>query len=219
MGVTIIGQVGPRLVADGSNTEIRQIRDGGLGVADSHSRYAELASRGQVFSVFTPALAGSTIVAANSAPPAAAAAVLLAILNPLGSGVNLEILRSFVNHISGTPAAGPWAYCATVANGAITAATNATSTNHFNPQATSKAKAWSQTALTGGPVFTMVRLVPTIQFAGAIAATTPNQAVTEEVAGDIIVPPGIALCLAPPGAGTTHIVTVGLTWAEIPILF
>jgi hypothetical protein len=222
MGVTIIGQVGPRLVADGSNTEVRQIRDGGLAVADTHGRYAELTSRGQVYSVFTP-LSGALMIAAYAAPPAAGAAVLLTVLNPLGSGVNFEIIRSYVNHVSaGTGAgAGAWAYCTAVQNASITLATNAIATNHFNPQITGKSKVWiTPSGLTGGTVFQNTRLLPSAILAGAvITSATAGLAVTDEVAGDVVVPPGVAITIAPPSAGTAHTAAVGLTWAEIPILF
>lgn len=217
MGTVFSGQVGPRILVDGGYSELRLGYESQLMTADARARYTEMAQRGQVWSVEN-ALTGSTIVSGNVAPPAAAAAVLLGILNPVGSGVNLEIVRGWLAHISGTPGAGLWAYCIALQNATITAAANATPRNHISGAAGAKAQAYSQTALTGGVVFNTVRPFPSAMFAGALAATTPGQIAMDEVAGDIVVKPGYMVVLAPPAAGTTHVVTAGLTWAEVPAL-
>jgi hypothetical protein len=54
-------------------------------------------------------------------------------------------------------------------------------------------------------------------FAGALAATTPGQTAVDNVDGAIVVPPGGLLTIAPPAAGTTHIVGAGIQYAEVPL--
>lgn len=211
-------QVGPIVRADSSyEGPFRASRQGDLIVCDGHGRFYELASRNQMFCAFT-ANAGTTIVAGNVAPPAAAAATVLSILNPIGSGVNLEILQGWVMHISGTPGAGLWSWSATNTGVSITAAEAVAQKGALLiGQGVTKAKAWSQTALTGGIVHVNIRPFPSAMFAGAIAATTPGQTAVDNVDGAIVVVPGGLLTLAPPAAGTTHIVCAGIQYAEIPL--
>jgi hypothetical protein len=215
MGVTVEGQVGPRTVQDGANTELRQTRMGGLVVADGHGRYWEPASRGYSFCV-TTALAGTTIVAANNAPPAAAAATILSLYNPLNTQVNASILRVGIGSISGTPGAGSFAYCVSY-NNVITAAQNATPLNTLSGQQTSKCKGFTQTGLTGGLVHTTLRAAPYTMFAGAIAATTPGLYMVEELAGSVVLPPGGVFTIASPATGTTHIVYAYIDYEEVPV--
>ncbi len=208
--------VGPVPITDGAGLDrLRQGRQGEQIVATGHGDYYEQASRSEVFSAFT-AQTGTTIVSGNVAPPAAAAATVLSILNPIDSGVNLEILRGWVMHISGTPGAGAFFWCGTAAGASITAATNATARSTVAGGAkASVASVWTQTALTGGTVHTNLRPFPTAQFAGAIAATTPGQVAIDEVRGSIVVAPGGVLTIAPAATGTTHIVVAGIEWAEV----
>lgn len=211
-------QVGPVVRADSTyEGAFRTSRQSDLVVCDGHSRWYEQCSRNQIFTAFT-ALAGTTIVAGNVAPPAAAAATVLSILNPVGSGVNLEILQGWVFHISGTPGAGFWAWCACNPGTSITAVEAiAQKGANLIGQGVTKAKAWSQTALTGGVVHATIRPFPTAMFAGALAATTPGQTAVDNVDGAIVVPPGGLLTIAPPAAGTTHIVGAGIQYAEVPL--
>lgn len=214
--------IGPIVTGDGQVSDrlrVGQSRE--LIVSDYRGRFAEAAARGELFDAIT-ALVGTTIVAGNVAPPAAAAATVLSVFNPEGSGVDLEVLIGWLMHISGTPGAGAWAWCGARAMGAtaITAAQNNNGVAAAGPFGTripsgaSKAKAYTQTALTAGPLHTLARPFPSAQFAGALAATTPNQVIIDEVAGAIVVQPGGVVTLAPPAIGTTHIVAAGIMWQE-----
>ncbi len=211
-------QVGPVTSGDGAMSDrLRVGSNRELVVSDLRGRYAEAAARGQMFSAIS-ALAGTTIVSANVAPPAAAAATVLSVFNPEGSGVDLEVLLGWIFHISGTPGAGFWAWCYGRATGStkITATQNATPACTRTPGPNSKAQGYTQTALTAGPAHVSGRPFPTAQFAGAIAATTPGQVAIDEVAGAIVVQPGGVVTLAPPAAGTSHIVGAGICWIENP---
>lgn len=211
--------VGEMVSGDGRGQgRLRQGRDGSEIVSQGHYPLYEQTSRGRLFAVGT-ALTGTTIVAGNVAPPGAAAATVLSIYNPTGSGFNLEILMGMVLHLSGTPGAGAWAWCAGAASGAtaITATPNATPQNMLMGGTVSVASGFTQTALTAGPAHTTRRMFPTAQFAGAIAATTPGQSVVDQVDGGIVVPPGFVLTLAPPAAGTTHIVAAAILFAQVAL--
>jgi len=185
--------------------------------ADFRARFAAMAAKNMVFSTST-ATAGTTIVAANVAPPAAAAATFLSLYNPVGNTYDFEVLFADIARISGTDGAQAWYWCVSAGN---TAALTATTTSAATPQAaragTSTAKAYTQAAITGGLVHTTMRMFPTVGFAAAIAATTPNQIVREYVDGSIVVPPGSVLTLAPGAVGTTVVASASITWAELPI--
>src|SRR5258706_15466591 len=133
MGISIEGQVGPRYVGDGAEVEVRQNRSGALVTVDAHGRFFEPASRGLIFSGGT-AVAGTTVVAGNVAPPAAAAATVISVYNPLGSGVTVEILRAFLQHVSGTPGAGAWMWCVAYGTTPVSAAQNNFGTAGAPPQ-------------------------------------------------------------------------------------
>lgn len=210
--------VGPNISADGiGEGRLRVGKDGGLITSDGRARYAEMASRGWVYSVMPATLVGANIVAGNVAPPAAAAVILLGVLNPPGSGVNIEIIRGRVAHISGTPGAGVWAWCVAQQIAANLLAANAVARNHRGGGVGGKAQCYTQVALTGGVVFANARLFPSAMFAAAIAGTTPGQFAEDLVDGDIVLEPGFMAVLAPPAVGTTHAVVPSITFAEVPL--
>jgi uncharacterized protein (UPF0548 family) len=184
---------------------------GALVVTDGRSRFSEPTTRNQVFSV-TTALAGTTVVAANVAPPAAGAATVLSILNPLGSGVNLAIVQGYVRTISATTGgAGAWAWCGAIANTAITAAeATALKRAAVVGQGVAAFKAWSQAALTGGPVHKLVRPFPLARVAAAAAATSWSLDAVDNVDGALVVGPGGLLTLAPAAVGTSVVVGAGV---------
>lgn len=183
-----------------------------------NSKYQLLAQQRKVFQV-SGAQAGTTIAAGHVAPPAAAAATLLSILNPVGSPVNLEIISASIGHISGTPGAGTFTYCYSQQGSALDAVAEAGAIKRctYLGGTSTVAKAWAATTLTGGVVHAVAAHFPSAPFAGAVAATTEATAFSQvhEVDGAIIVPPGMMLTIAPAATGTTHIVAVSITYAEV----
>ena len=204
--------VGPRLRGDLFDT-FRAGARGELIVGNLRGKWSEMAQRGLVGAVSTP-LAGTTIAAGNVAPPAAAAATVLTLYNPPESGIELEILKVIVHHISGTPGAGAWAHCIAQCIGAtkITAAQNATPVGS-RALALMNAQGFTQTALTAGGAHSTYRAFAGT-FAGALAASSPGQVIVEEVDGEIVVPAGFAYTPAPPAAGTSHVVGVTIVFAQ-----
>ena len=180
-------------------------------------KYIDLARKGRVFAA-SGAATGTTIAAGHVAPPAAGAATMLSILNPHGSGMNLEIISGSIGHVSGTPGAGAFSWCSAYQE---TDVTGAEAVAIVRPLITSERKsaalAWSATTLTGSAVHKILKLFPSAPFAGALAATSEGtgRAAVEEVDGLIIVQPGWMLTLAPAATGTSHIVTCEIVFAEI----
>lgn len=205
--------IGPISTSDGRGTgRLRQDKLSAMVVSDSHGRYYEQSSRGVIFCLST-ANTGTTIVAANVSPPAAAAATAITLLNPVGSLVNLEILRVTMSQLTGTPGTGAWTYCVAPSGTSVTAAQNTPAAACFT--ATSpNAKGYVQTALTGGPVHTVLGNIPASVFAGALAASANFTDVPD---GMIVVAPGWMLTLAPPATGTTLAVAISIFYAEVTI--
>lgn len=210
--------VGTRNSADGrGQDDLRQGRDGSLVVSQSHGPYYEQASRGALFTV-SGALTGTTIAAGHVAPPAAGAATLLSILNPNGSGVNLEIIEGAISHVSGTPGAGAFAWCMAYQSTDVTASEAVAIKRCLDgSEASTKALAWSATTLTGSKVHKIVKPFHSSKFAGALDVASSGLTEVERVDGKIVVRPGYMLTLAPPATGTTHIAVVSITYAEVPI--
>lgn len=212
--------VGP-LVSAITGRGLGVIRKGSLNelvMSNGRPTYAELASRGKVFSLFT-ANVGVAIAAGHVAPPAAAAATLLTLSNPVGSGVNLEIIAGILTHLTGTPGTGSWSWCAANAFGAtvISAAANVVAKGGLLGGPASVALGYSATALTAGPLHAVQRQFANSIFAGAIGATSVNTNVIDMVDGALVVPPGWILTLAPPAAGAAHVVMAEMVYAEIAI--
>lgn len=182
-------------------------------------KYIELARKGRVFAA-SGAQAGTTIAAGHVAPPAAAAATMLSILNPIGSGMNLEIVEVMLGHVSGIPGAGTFTYCMAYQEDKITAAEAVAVVQPVVTSARKSAvKAWSATTLTGSVVHEVMSHFPSAPFAGALVATSTGTAnsVIHAVDGMIVVQPGWMLTLAPAATGTTHIVTCQIVYAEIDL--
>lgn len=182
-----------------------------------NAKYTLLAQQGKVFQV-SGATTGTTIAAGHVAPPAAGAATLLSILNPLSSNVNLEIIEGSIGQISGTPGAGTFSWCHAYQGTSVTAAEAvAIKRCLFASQKNTIASAWSATTLTGSVVHQVLAHFPSAPFAGVLALTSEGTArvTRHEVDGSIIVPPGWMLTLAPAATGTTHIVSVAITYAEV----
>jgi hypothetical protein len=210
MGMQVEGQVGPRTVADGSNTELRQTRQGGLVVADGHGRYTEATSRGFTAWASTGAAGVAPGTALSTTPP-------MAIWNPPGSGVNICILISTVSYVSGTLGAGSLVYGAVLSQPAApTGGTELLPIPGLISGAKPKGRAFQGSTLAATPTI----LAPAFSLTAALATTAvqPFVPAKDEVAGSIIVPPGTVLIMQGiAAAGTTPLVIIGINWEEMPL--
>lgn len=215
----IEGTVGERRAAANVQAVLRAgayseqiVNDVGLG------KYFEGARLGRIFHTFVKTV---TIAATHNTPIAAATATpVVGIHNPLGNSKAAVILRVGFGTVSGTPAGGQ-----AVLNALQTTTAPTTPAGNIfsgllaasaSPQG-STMRPFNNSALTGMlPVIgNEVMLVGQAVAAAAAGNGGPGNP-GEDLAGSIIVPPGILLALmAGTGAGTTWIVNASLTWAEI----
>jgi hypothetical protein len=221
----IQGQVGQTLVADGTQTNLRQGRTGELIATQAHPAYTEQTTRGSVFTL-NIATSAATLTAGNALQnfttgPAAAGTTHMALWNPIGSGVNLSLLKFVSTPISGTPTAGP-IFHTVMANGlpTLTASVGVAYNNLIggkSPVARYVASAAGAT-LTGSSVPIIFRTAQVSYTAAAFsAAAGPTATLIEDLGGDIVIPPGYGWVPCYPGVGTTFLCTFGVTWEEVPI--
>jgi hypothetical protein len=220
----IQGQIGQTLAADGTQTNLRQGRTGELIATQAHPIYTEQTSRGAVFTL-NIATSAATLSAGNAlnagAGPASGGTTHMALWNPIGSGVNLSLLRFVSTPISGTPTAGP-IYHTVMALGLPTlTASVGTAYNNLiggkSPVARYVASA-AGTALTGSSVPVVFRTA-NVTYSGAAFASAggPTATLIEDLGGDVVIPPGYGWVPCYTGVGTTFLCTFGITWEEVPI--
>lgn len=206
------GQAGPRIVADGSSTEIRQSRDGSMVSQDSHGRYQEAAIRGFVFT------------ASNVAAQAVSVALTttytgLCLSNPVGNNKSLVLLTgqyalsvapvaiASLHLIAGGSSAGVTVHTTPLASPGIQKAL-------IGPQ--SGVAGQSGTSATVDSACTIVNPYYLVGLgsgftAGALYATTPSLI---DFGGLIVVSPGGWVAW---GALTAVTGFGSFTWEEIPI--
>jgi len=207
--------VGPRNIADGSETQWRAERTGAPVVQPAHGEYYEEASRGNVWTIST-AIAG-VVMTANTVVSLASSRCIVGIWNPTG-GVNAHITRAVIIQVSGTAftAAGfVW--------GTISSPTGITGTAAAGVQARN-----NKTFIKGGhamvafdgslDVTGSAITVPFRYFGGFFpgAITAGASATIEEMETDIVVGPGAFAGLFGSLAQTACTVVGSLSWAEIP---
>lgn len=213
-GLDLTGQVGGGLnqYQDGATPSLRMGRSGEGMFSELHGRYYEITKRGAVYCATTPAV-GVTAGATNVSPLAANTGVpLIGLYNPLGSSVDLSILKAWVQSISGTPGgAVVWNVIPAPAN--ITAA-GSQGLNAYTFITGGQAKVFANAAITGSPLATVYRPLAGIT---AVASGAGQGGGLEEMAGDLIIRPGQFAGLAVAAAGTTWVLTAGVEWAEYPV--
>lgn len=204
------GQAGPQKVSDGALGIARLGRLGDTIISELQGKYGEITTRGQVFCFGT---AAATYAATGNTPLAAGTGVpVVGIFNQANSGVNCQILGVWIVTTSGTPG-GPFYWNVIPAPCGITATGSAAiSALTFNA-AGSTTKAFSNAAITGSAAATYLR---PIGGSAAVAAGAGLYGVVEDTAGGIIVQPGAFAGVAGTAVGTTHVISSGMIWAEIP---
>lgn len=221
MGVRGVGKAGPRLGAEGS---YGQFRSGDLSQTlrdRARPSYAEMATRGQVWSVQNPRTgvpirnSGGSFNINGIAP--------LVLVNPFGSGVNLELLRGWLGDADPANSFAPtgaWAYgvaSLSAVNMAALAVPNLTPRNHTTGMPGSKVMAYSDQSIApvGNGTYVATRFFP----AGGTGSSLGGQHVflnVDEIAGDLVIPPGTAITYIAPNAGSSFQAQLAFTWAEVP---
>lgn len=218
MTVTMAGQVGPSNPTDGTiDQPFRQGRTGEQVVTELHGKYYEQASRGRGF--FGSSASGGIaliVPATGGGHPT--------LWNPLGSGVNVSILRLELGYVSGNnaPTCLEWAVTRSTGSTVATGAPIATATL-VNPEpcligagAVAQAK-WSPTTntFTAAPVF--LRSAGLSLFTGVAATATIPFPLVANYDGDFTLAPGSAISLCSQASTTTAVFQVTVTWEEVLI--
>jgi len=211
----IEGQVGPRIVSDGAETEVRLGRMGCVVTTDAHGRYTENTTRGYVYSASTAVAGVAPGTALSTTPP-------LALWNSPGSQVNLCVLWSQLGYVSGTIGAGTvvYAYVLQQTTTPTTGTELATVCNNLSA-ARSRGRVFQGSTLASTPLilYPAHTLQPTLATAPAAGGFAPAAVSKDEVAGGIVVPPGAVLVMqGVAAAGTAPLVLMGMAWEEFPTI-
>lgn len=211
------GKVGPQSGSTGSAMFGRFGRTGELVTTDGQGRYDELASRGQVFT-FGTAAAGVTVAAANVIA-AANSAPIVGLNNPTGNGYKVSIIRLTWMVSSGTMGAGGlvWGF----AQQSKAQDTGTPDKSLVNTSTYQIGDAFGLRSFSGVGAWTGVTSVILRPVGGATtgaAAANANLAGAEETAGELQIYPGQYLGLFAAAAGTSPIISAGLTIAVTPLL-
>jgi hypothetical protein len=202
MNVEILGQVGPQTVADGSNPTIRVERTGALVTTALHGRYFENTLRKNVFSASNQAAQAVSVALATTYTG-------LCLSNPIGSGVNLSLLK-----VNFALSVAPAAIASLHIIGGFAGATNVVHTaavtpiNNFLGGTNPAAKVDSQATIpTPAYLFSLCN--------GFTAAALPNQTlIPVDFEGSFVIPPGGFIAI---GALTAVTGFGSFIWEEVPI--
>lgn len=203
------GQVGHFYAADGAELKFAMSRNRAIKSALSQARYQDAVLRGNVFCGGTAA----TGVAPGTAIGTTAA---FSLYNPLGSGVNLVVLKATMGYVSGTLGAGVIHWLAnTNPKASATTGTAITGVNCLLGKANSVGQALTTATLPASP--TVLR--PFCSLDASLASSVVGTLRVEDAPdGEFIVAPGCTISLhATAAAGTSPLVVFGCTWEEVPV--
>lgn len=204
------GRVGPAVNSDGTQAPVRLDRTGSIIAQNARGWWHEAVSRGNVY-VASVAVAG---VAPGTALSSTAAMVLW---NPLGSGKDLSILQVGLGYVSGQLGAGSMVHAMVASQGATQpTATALTIVNaRLNSPSGGAGRAFvSATTMAATPTLIKPSF---LTGAGTITTAAFPQLCYEEVAGSIIVPPGVAYVYEGiMAAGSSPLVIPYIVWEEGP---
>ena len=216
MGFRLDGFVGVNQMADGNQAAAltRYGRDGSLIVSETHGKYYEAASRGNMYHADVGTAGIALIVAAVTGNHPT-------LWNPLGSGVNAEIVRLQFTWISGNnaPTATYWMSTspagAAIATGApIATFTSVATANCLTGFGKVGAVRWAPAVntFTAVPAFLMGTGISLFTGVGATAVAPFTLVVDYD--GMLVVPPGTALSLTSQAATTTALFAISVFCVE-----
>lgn len=212
MGVKVNGQVGPRYVSDGAETQLRLSKDAALAVTDSNAHFAEAATRNQIFAASTAVAGVAPGTALGTAPP-------MALWNPPSSGVYLAITSVRLGYVSGTIGAGTLAYAYVLQQTSTpSGGTELTTVGSSLSGARSRGRAFQGSTLVSTPLILAPGIIlnPTLATAAAASIGPAGSVVKDLVDGEYIVPPGaVFVAQGVAAAGTSPLVIIGVAWQEM----
>jgi hypothetical protein len=180
---------------------------------EAGGRYTELAWNGLIYTLT------SGLVATPAAGPLGAGGTpLLALWNPLNSGMIAMILRILGAHTA-TGTVSPKALAIDV--GPTAAITQATITrgvaNYVGAAADNDMPGFTNVALTGSTALARLRAVAGSAIGNAVAQNTVATAFVDEVSGAILLPPGTVMAITALVAGTANEAMAAIEYAKLRI--
>lgn len=203
------GQVGPRVVREGSENILRTGITGCLNITEGHGRYYEAVSRGFCFSA--AAQAGVTTQAGLSATTPA-----LTLYNPGGSGVNAELIWAGATFtVAFAAAAVVWLAANVNISAAAVTGTAFTARNCLLGNAKApNCFVYTAATLPAAPVAVSVLGVG---LTGAITTAPEVQNMGREYSGMFILYPGSAVSIQTSTASGASGTFCEYIWEEIPV--
>jgi hypothetical protein len=226
--VTVQGQVGPDVLADGVPATLRLGRSAEAIVQELHGRFFETNYRSAVYSggmgltsinnvTFTTGTLGATVTP------------IAGVYNPVGSAFNLVILQAILG-VTVTAATatggGPYVWATSITTAAVTTGNNPFNRKTLQPSG-SVAKDLTNVAPTGMTPNLAVRFASALtggliknisSVETAVGQNIGTAGVTvENIDGAIIVPPGGVLALLATTTPVAHSAVSGLLWEEVPV--
>lgn len=211
-----LGVVG--VVLGGDSTTPASGRQGKTGesiISQVHGKYYESASRGTVFNACDQAAGVATVTAISTTS-------IFSLYNPQNSGKKLVINKVRLGYFSGTLGAGPIYHCInTMAGGsAVAAPTSGTLLTAYPTDAGVQSGAAAVgIARTGSTVTSPIVHSPICSVGAALASTATFQNnCSDDLDGEIVIEPGNCYQIQSKcAAGSSPLITVGVSWEEIPI--
>jgi len=216
-------KVGKLTQATGSNP-LTSTPTGALRVADDGAgKYYQSALDGDIYTL-DHSLTTTAIAAGHLLGAAAAANVQFIVWNPIGSGVNLSLLRLAINITSGTtPVSGVFhavgSVAPTIATGTLATSAKISSHNASVASYDGKAGYYTHTsggASTGAAAARILHQVGLNYSAGTFADVAGTM-ISDNIDGMIVLPPNTFYVPQWAAAGTSMLVGYSLTWKEVPI--
>ena len=228
MAIEVAGQVGPQVLADGSQQALRQGRTGALVVVELHGRFFEQAFRGNVFSGGMTAVTSIANATFTTATTGATATPIVGIWNPLTSGINASVLQASLATVLTALTAtggGPFVWMYSLGNSAISTGNVPISAKTL-VAAGSQCKVFGGAALTGmtgtlaalrGSAIASGPMYNISEIATAAGFMTGFTAGLENVDGSILVPPGGVLGLFATTTPVAQSAISSILWEEVPV--
>jgi len=222
--------VGPQNQLDGAQGVIaRGGRQGEQVFSELHGRLWEATRSGSVFHAGLTTLTSISNATFTTATTGATATPITGLWNPVGSGVNLEVLQAQLSAVitaATNTGCGGFVWMVSTGNSAITTGSLTWNARTLT-QSGSITKNMSGVALTGmtGTLASMRGSAlnggsgANFSFVGTAVgqATFPPSSSVENFDGSLLIPPGGVLALMATGTAVAHSAVAGLTWIEVPV--
>lgn len=208
------GAVGPQAGGDGTYalTSPRIDKTGAAVVQQSGGKYGECSMRQLTFSACDQG-AGITPTTTLSTTS------IITLYNPSGNNQRFRVQKVSMAYVSGTLSAGPVYHCAIISTSQTAPSGGTLLTNTCSD--VGSGTTGTGVVRTGATVASGVKALRPFCSLNPILATSVVRpgAITEDVEGEFVVEPGASYHLqsVQVGAGTSPLVTAGISWTEEPI--